>query len=289
MKPLRYGPNAMLVCPVQSLSVRQWLSHFGPGVLELQDLSHDEIWDDSMLIQQYDQAMAQVKKKLEKKIQGSKTSEGDSEVPDASTTKENTTKRDRSNTQKKKKKSKKKREWYTGDPCRAKFTEDGMVYEATVVSMQPDHGTCRVRYVGYENEEDLPVRTLIKSKGEEARRRQFQESNNCMSVESDLGEGNSSVVDSDVTSDVENDRIFTSKAARMSRPHPEPKKSKISPPFCKPSLPQMPPPPAMLSGEKDAKTTEALHTMLMSWYMTGYHTGYYQALNEANSRKHTTF
>ncbi|XP_076036212.1 survival motor neuron isoform X6 [Oratosquilla oratoria] len=235
MKPLRYGPNAMLVCPVQSLSVRQWLSHFGPGVLELQDLSHDEIWDDSMLIQQYDQAMAQVKKKLEKKIQGSKTSEGDSEVPDASTTKENTTKRDRSNTQKKKKKSKKKRE-------------------------------------------------------------------------SDLGEGNSSVVDSDVTSDVENDRIFTSKAARMSRPHPEPKKSKISPPFCKmpppppvtgapglssayciPSLPQMPPPPAMLSGEKDAKTTEALHTMLMSWYMTGYHTGYYQALNEANSRKHTTF
>ena len=50
-----------------------------------------------------------------------------------------------------------------------------------------------------------------------------------------------------------------------------------------PHLPDLPPPPAIGLTGNDV-SSEALHTMLMSWYMTGYHTGYYQGL-EAAKRK----
>lgn len=43
-----------------------------------------------------------------------------------------------------------------------------------------------------------------------------------------------------------------------------------------------PPPPPMIStlmnnskNDKSVTTDEALHSMLLSWYMSGYHTGYY--------------
>lgn len=37
-----------------------------------------------------------------------------------------------------------------------------------------------------------------------------------------------------------------------------------------------PPPPPPVLGDMSEETNEALCSMLMAWYMSGYHTGYYQ-------------
>ena len=42
------------------------------------------------------------------------------------------------------------------------------------------------------------------------------------------------------------------------------------------SLPRMPAPPPIDDLDSLENDTEALHSMLISWYLSGYHTGYYQ-------------
>lgn len=63
-------------------------------------------------------------------------------------------------------------QWHTGDACRTRFTEDNVIYEATIIGMNTKEGTCVVRYVGYNNEEEVPLNKLQKSKGELARKKQ---------------------------------------------------------------------------------------------------------------------
>ena len=45
-------------------------------------------------------------------------------------------------------------QWKVGDHCLAIFTEDDVVYEAEIRSVDPEAGTCIVRYQGYGNEEE---------------------------------------------------------------------------------------------------------------------------------------
>jgi len=40
----------------------------------------------------------------------------------------------------------------------------------------------------------------------------------------------------------------------------------------------MPPPPAPVNSSDIAHDNDALASMLMAWYLSGYHTGYYQAI-----------
>ncbi len=49
----------------------------------------------------------------------------------------------------------------------------------------------------------------------------------------------------------------------------------------------MPPPPPPLSEDLPEGDSEALYSMLIAWYMSGYHTGYYQGLKHAK-KDHTT-
>ena len=42
------------------------------------------------------------------------------------------------------------------------------------------------------------------------------------------------------------------------------------------TAPFLPPPPAFETLSEAATDKEALYSMLISWYMSGYHTGYYQ-------------
>ena len=37
-----------------------------------------------------------------------------------------------------------------------------------------------------------------------------------------------------------------------------------------------PPPPPVVDEEEVGSDSEALYSMLIAWYMSGYHTGYYQ-------------
>ena len=41
-------------------------------------------------------------------------------------------------------------------------------------------------------------------------------------------------------------------------------------------MPDIPPPPPEMSSDSIESDSEALYSMLISWYMSGYHTGYYQ-------------
>uniref|UniRef100_A0A915JU60 Survival motor neuron Tudor domain-containing protein n=1 Tax=Romanomermis culicivorax TaxID=13658 RepID=A0A915JU60_ROMCU len=54
-------------------------------------------------------------------------------------------------------------------------------------------------------------------------------------------------------------------------------------PFAPPPVP----PTFLTSNRSKIDENEAMASMLMSWYMSGYHTGYYQALQDSKKpRKH---
>ena len=62
-------------------------------------------------------------------------------------------------------------QWKVGDHCRATFSEDGLKYEAEILSIDHETGTCYVRYVSYGNEEEQDIKDLqkisVKSKSKE--------------------------------------------------------------------------------------------------------------------------
>ncbi|XP_066971124.1 survival motor neuron protein 1 isoform X1 [Macrobrachium rosenbergii] len=243
------------------------------------DLTHDEIWDDTILIQQYDEASARVRKMINNRLGTT-----ESEVSEVNTASD----RDNKNSKKKRRKARKKAQWHVGDFCRSRFSEDGEIYEATIISVQSERGKAIVRYVGYNNEEEVSLRSLMKSKGKDFRRMQEEAAEDVQSEMSDLC---SSVQESDMQSDTDGERSSKMKTPRppgmpqhrMPPPSFFGSGAQFNPP---PYLPDLPPPPALaMDVSDDPRTSEALHTMLMSWYMTGYHTGYYQGLKQAESLK----
>ena len=54
-------------------------------------------------------------------------------------------------------------------------------------------------------------------------------------------------------------------------------------------LPSFPPPPPLVNDDLSESENEALCSMLMSWYMSGYHTGYYQVMSWYMSDYHTGY
>merc|ERR1712126_655030 len=59
-----------------------------------------------------------------------------------------------------------------GDWCRAEWTEDGLVYEAEVLSVDRRQRTAEVKFVGFGNKEVKNLDDLFMSKGEERRMEQ---------------------------------------------------------------------------------------------------------------------
>ncbi|KAK7066572.1 hypothetical protein SK128_026090 [Halocaridina rubra] len=245
------------------------------------ELTHEEIWDDTILIQQYDEALARVQKKLGSKATESENSEITSHSESA---------RDNKDPKKKKKKNKRKKcDWHVGDFCRARYVVDGQTYEARIVALHPERNKATVRYIGYNNEEAISLGSLLKSRGQDARVKQEELADGGQSEFSDVG---SSAVESEMMSDTDGER--SSKRQQLPKmppsfPHMMPPPSfgmpgaQFNPP---PHLPDLPPPPALAMDMSDnPQTSEALHTMLMSWYMTGYHTGYYQGLRQGDLQK----
>lgn len=50
-------------------------------------------------------------------------------------------------------------QWEVGAQCQAVWSEDGLVYPATVLSVDGDY--CTVRFHGYGNEEDMALSSLM--------------------------------------------------------------------------------------------------------------------------------
>ncbi|MGH0176719.1 UNVERIFIED_CONTAM: hypothetical protein FKN15_073317 [Acipenser sinensis] len=134
-------------------------------------------------------------------------------------------------------------QWKVGDTCNAVWSADGNAYQATITSIDVKKGTCNVIYTSYGNKEQQRLSDLLSDNSE--------------------AESEKAVLEA-----------------------PEPRFGG-SPPFFPgfpPTIPAgpplIPPPPPM--GPDSSEDDEALGSMLIAWYMSGYHTGYYLIMAEQN-------
>lgn len=161
------------------------------------DLNDDDVWDDSMLIKMYEASQKQINDELTKRFTG-KLSDDSTEGKGASSTKtavNNAGQQKKTTVAKSSKQLKSKQKatsslttkpllqlskpsillqynWREGAFCQATFSEDGIDYEAVIVSINPSDQTVLLRYVGYENEEVRSMSELKPSGGERVRQLQ---------------------------------------------------------------------------------------------------------------------
>lgn len=150
----------------------------------------------------------------------------------------------------------------TGDFCRATYKEDGVDYEAVIVSVDAQQ-RCLIKFLGYGNEQFTPMKDLISSWGEEFRVAQIEAATleAGTSAEDDI-DSNATTINSDRESDIGLD-------TRTPRRSSNKRKSRNP---C-PPMPPMPP-----TGDDN------LHAMLMAWYMSGYYTGVYDAQQKSKKK-----
>uniref|UniRef100_A0A8D0L0U9 Tudor domain-containing protein n=1 Tax=Sphenodon punctatus TaxID=8508 RepID=A0A8D0L0U9_SPHPU len=241
-----------------------------------------DIWDDTALIKAYDKAVASFKNALK----NGECSESLDKPEQCAGTKRKNNKKNRS---RKKSNSAPLKQWRVGDTCSAVWSEDSNVYQATIASINQKRGTCVVVYTGYGNREEQNLSDLLppsdveganeRSAGENERETQYSTDESEISSRSP---GNS------------HNRTRTPHWNSHFPPPPPPVPglgrpgSKFSgpPPFLlgwPPPFPAGPPliPPPPPLGPDSSEDNEALGSMLIAWYMSGYHTGYYLGLKQS--------
>jgi len=162
--------------------------------------------------------------------------------------------------------------WTKGQYCRTVYNEDGVEYEAQIVSINPHLETCFVKYIGYDNEEEKAFKDLKPSLGKKSRKLQTQ-----MIEKQNLYNSNS-----DTDNDINN---FSNKMTNHFNARIEPSNDSWCMPSnsstdAKSSQPIVPPPLPFSHSSRIPEDDESLASMLMSWYMSGYHTGYYMGLKQ---------
>ncbi|XP_075397263.1 survival motor neuron protein-like isoform X2 [Tenrec ecaudatus] len=220
-----------------------------------------DIWDDTALIKAYDKAVASFKNALK-----------NGEICEATDKPKLTPKRKPT----KKKKSQKKnattplKQWKVGDKCSAIWSEDGCIYPAVITSIDQKREACVVVYTGYGNREEQHLSDLLLPTfgGVHNVDQNAQENENESQISTDESESSSRSLG--------NKPNAKSKAAPWSSflppPPPMPAASGLGPGKIIP-----PPPPICPDSLDDA---DALGSMLISWYMSGYHTGYYMGVRQ---------
>ncbi|XP_059348155.1 survival motor neuron protein-like isoform X3 [Ammospiza nelsoni] len=136
------------------------------------------------------------------------------------------------------------KQWKVGDSCSAVWSEDGNLYLATIASINQKRGTCVVTYTGYGNQEEQNLSDLLPPTSDET-----------VNGMGHPGESGSK---------------FKAPPSFLS----------CWPPPFPPGPPLIPPPPPPMRPES-AEDDEALGSMLIAWYMSGYHTGYYLGLKQS--------
>jgi len=63
-------------------------------------------------------------------------------------------------------------DFQVGDWCRAMWSEDGVIYEGVIISLDKKSGTAKVKFLGFGNIEEKSLEDLFMSKGEERRKEQ---------------------------------------------------------------------------------------------------------------------
>ncbi|NXO87540.1 SMN protein, partial [Sitta europaea] len=192
------------------------------------------------------------------------------------------------------------KQWKVGDSCSAVWSEDGNLYLATIASINQKRGTCVVTYTGYGNQEEQNLSDLLPPASDETVNGMGHsgENENETPYSTDESEKSSQ---SPRNKNCTKARFSPQNLRFPTPPPPAPGlgrstfapsaqeqrnylfacvNSSVPPSFlsCWPppfpaGPPLIPPPPPMRPDS--AEDDEALGSMLIAWYMSGYHTGYY--------------
>lgn len=136
-----------------------------------------------------------------------------------------------------------------GDFVRATYDADGIDYEAQILSVG-DNDECLIKFIGYDNEQNVYLDNLMPSWGLAERKKQISEAEELASANEMNAEAS------------ESEFVYrpTTMGASVNN-----------------SRPMIPPPPPMPPMLNDlTEDSEHLSAMLMAWYMSGYYTGLYQ-------------
>ncbi|XP_055909735.1 survival motor neuron protein [Eupeodes corollae] len=215
-------------------------------------------WDDTLLVKAYESSLKLAQEELARRIaratNGKKTPSNSLKETAASATAEQEPTACTSNS---KPYDDENPSFIIGDYARATY-DDGVDYEGKIIAMNEEQGTCRICYIGYENEQEVRICDLVPSWGKKARRMQY----NRAKQESETNEAAPSG----------SDHKKTNKPQFPMAPNGFP----IG------AIPPPPPMPPML-GQGQCENSEHLSAMLMSWYMSGYYTGIYQGMQMAKT------
>lgn len=227
---------------------------------------NNAVWDDSLLVKTYDESVGLVREALARRLADStnKHEEGNAATPDDAANDGNEPVQLDSEPL----------VFKVGDYARATYTVDGLDYEGAVVSVNEKNGTCVIRFLGYENEQEVLLSDLLPSWGKNVRREQF------FSAKEEAEEEQQPVAS-------------RSKAASSSTTQPKKASGKKSGGGRAsssggtglaggPVMPPMPLVPPMFASSGEGAEQDFV-AMLTAWYMSGYYTGLYQGKKEANA------
>nr|XP_047907319.1 survival motor neuron protein isoform X2 [Anser cygnoides] len=236
--------------------MKSWLSRSGytrPAVA-FRESDDSDVWDDTALIKAYDKAVASFKSALKN---GECSEPSDKQEQRLGMKRKNNKK----NRNRKKSNAAPVKQWKVGDSCNAVWSEDGNVYLATIVSINQKRGTCVVTYDGYGNKEEQNLSDLLPPANDETNENEtpYSTDESEKSFQSPQNKNN-----------------CTKSGSKFRTPPPF--LSCWPPPFPA-GPPLIPPPPPM--GPDSPEDDEALGSMLIAWYMSGYHTGYYLGLKQS--------
>lgn len=198
----------------------------------------EDTWDDTLLIKAYDHSVKLAREELARRIALS-TSKFSINQDDANKSTSEVEEMMYNISEIK---------YKVGDYVRATY-DDGKDYEAKILSINSKAGTCILKYIGYDNQQEVHVCDLVPSWGKKVRRLQFSKSK----------------------IDESSDYFLKSSSVGKNLKKESNKKNTIT-------VPPLPPIPPMVASGKKSEDSEHLSAMLMSWYMSGYYTGVYQGM-----------
>ncbi|KFV68064.1 Survival motor neuron protein, partial [Dryobates pubescens] len=238
-----------------------------------------DVWDDTALIKAYDKAVASFKNALK-----------NGECSEASDKQEQRLGMKRKNNKKNRNRKKNGtvalQPWKVGDSCSAVWSEDGNVYLASITSINQKRGTCVITYTGYGNQEEQNLCDLLPPTSSETVNGMGSSGENendvpCSTDESEKSSQSPRNKNSCTKGRFHSPNLHCStplEAPGLGRPGSKWSTSPLFAPFWPPAFPPAPPmipPPPQFPSPDALEDDEALGSMLMSWYMSGYHTGYY--------------
>lgn len=227
----------------------------------------EDVWDDSALIKAYDKAINLAKEEVGKRMGiGIKNSECKQKLQKQS-----------------KLTSKSYKKWIVGAPCRAVYSEDGEIYEAIITKIYENNGSCIVKFVGYGNTEKVELHSLLESEGLQS---QIAQQKNAM--EHKFDEENEEISESNFSTNM-NSRKYSGEKMDCESEETKTYKHQFMPGtsfnVMADTMPPAPPLPPQLMAKLPDNDAEALSSMLMSWYISGFHTGYYHGLKQAEKNQ----